>query len=129
LGLYVLGRRAVFEPVHELQPALARLLDRPDQLELVTGEMFPATRRLLDGSGGDGGGGGDGDGDDQKVVESTPMVSVEHLGQYVYEMTKAKVAQLKGGLAALLEEGVEVVVKEEEESANGEEDDGAELVE
>lgn len=41
---------------------------------VVTGEMYGGVVRLL----------GD-------KVESTEMTSVEHMGQYVYEMTKAKV--------------------------------------
>ena len=45
---------------------------------LVTGEMFGASR-LVD--------------DD---VEATEMTGVEHLGQYVYEMTKAKIAASSG---------------------------------
>jgi intron-binding protein aquarius len=40
---------------------------------LTTGEMFPTTRSLDDD------------------VQSTPMEGVEHLGQYVFEMTQAKV--------------------------------------
>ena len=43
----------------------------------MTGETFP-TQRLLDDE-----------------AEGTEMEGVEHLGQYVYEMTQAKVASLK----------------------------------
>lgn len=39
---------------------------------LAPGEMFPTTRSL----------------DDE--IQGTPMEGVEHLGQYVYEMTQAK---------------------------------------
>ena len=45
---------------------------------LVTGELFPASRALAD------------------EVEATEMTGVEHLGQYVYEMTQAKLKQLNG---------------------------------
>lgn len=73
LGLYILGRREVFESCYELKPAFDRLLQRPDKLMLAPGEMFPTTRAL------------------DAEVEGTPMESVEHLGQYVFEMTQAKV--------------------------------------
>jgi intron-binding protein aquarius len=79
LGLYVLGRREVFESCYELKPAFDRLLQRPDKLMLAPGEMFPATRAL--------------DAD----VEGTPMEGVEHLGQYVFEMTQAKVKAMGDG--------------------------------
>lgn len=79
LGLYILGRREVFESCYELKPAFDRLLQRPDKLMLAPGEMFPTTRAL--------------DAD----VEGTSMESVEHLGQYVFEMTQAKVKALGGG--------------------------------
>lgn len=73
LGLYILGRREVFESCYELKPAFDLLLQRPGKLMLTTGEMFPTTRSL----------------DDE--VQGTPMEGVEHLGQYVFEMTQAKV--------------------------------------
>ena len=72
LGLYILGRREVFESCYELKPAFDLLFQRPDKLMLAPGEMFPASRLL----------------DDE--VQGTPMEGVEHLGQYVYEMTQAK---------------------------------------
>ncbi|KAL8944007.1 MAG: hypothetical protein Q9216_000716 [Gyalolechia sp. 2 TL-2023] len=83
LGLYVLGRRAVFERCYELREAFAKLFDRPNQLLLTTGEMFPADRSL------------------GAEVEATEMTGVEHLGQYVFEMTKAKIESLKAGGKAL----------------------------
>lgn len=57
----------------ELKPAFDLLFQRPDKLMLVPGEMYP-TARTLDES-----------------VEGTPMESTEHLGQYVFEMTQAKI--------------------------------------
>ncbi|KAL9604198.1 MAG: hypothetical protein Q9179_001945, partial [Wetmoreana sp. 5 TL-2023] len=77
LGLYILGRRAVFETCYELREAFAKLFQRPNQLLLTTGEMFSTARLLED------------------EVEATEMAGVEHLGQYVYEMTKAKIESLK----------------------------------
>lgn len=74
LGLYVLGRREVFESCFELKPAFDLLFQRPDKLMLVPGEMFPTSRML----------------EDAPQATGTPMEGVEHLGQYVYEMTQAK---------------------------------------
>lgn len=85
LGLYVLGRRAVFETCHELREAFSRLLtNRPDKLMVVTGEMFGATSRLVH--------------DDAQAIEIT---GVEHLGLYVYEMTKAKIGGSRTGADSL----------------------------
>lgn len=81
LGLYILGRREVFESCYELKEAFDRLLKRPDSLVLVAGELFPTSRKLED------------------EVEATEMTGVEHLGQYVYEMTQAKLKQMGGGIA------------------------------
>ncbi|KAL1799712.1 hypothetical protein ACET3X_000054 [Alternaria dauci] len=80
LGLYVLGRRTVFESVFELKPAFDVLLQRPDKLALVTDEMFGETSRSID---------------QEDVSGAAVMQDVEHLGKYVYEMTKAKVEVLK----------------------------------
>ncbi|KAL6231173.1 hypothetical protein BDW75DRAFT_50389 [Aspergillus navahoensis] len=85
LGLYILGRREVFESCYELKPAFDLLLQRPDKLMLAPGEMFPATRTLDDD------------------IEGTPMEGVEHLGQYVFEMTQAKIKAL-GGEGAIVDE-------------------------
>jgi intron-binding protein aquarius len=83
LGLYILGRRSVFESVFELKPAFDILLQRPDKLTLVTDEMFGETQRPV------------------ALEQAAPvdgeaeMQDVEHLGKYVYEMTKAKVEAMK----------------------------------
>lgn len=83
LGLYILGRRSVFESVFELKPAFDILLQRPDKLELVTDEMFGETRRPVDAAAAG------------PVPGEAQMQDVEHLGRYVYEMTKAKVEAIK----------------------------------
>jgi intron-binding protein aquarius len=83
LGLYVLGRRSVFESVFELKPAFDVLLQRPDKLTLVTDEMFGETRRSVE------------QGEGEEEVQGAVMEDVEHLGKYVYEMTKAKVEAIK----------------------------------
>ncbi|KAL5412172.1 hypothetical protein PMIN06_009475 [Paraphaeosphaeria minitans] len=84
LGLFILGRAAVFESCFELKPAFDILLSRPTKLTLVTDEMVDAsfTRQM-----------------DEKIEEGREAVmeGVEHLGQYVFEMTKAKVEALKNG--------------------------------
>lgn len=51
-------------------------------MQLVTGELFPSTRVLKDEEG-------------TPVPGETQMENVEHLGQYVYEMTNAKVQLLR----------------------------------
>ncbi|KAJ5400538.1 hypothetical protein N7465_011027 [Penicillium sp. CMV-2018d] len=79
LGLYILGRREVFESCYELKPAFDLLLQRPDKLMLAPGEMFPSSREA------------------NAAIEGTPMESVEHLGQYVFEMTQAKVKAMGDG--------------------------------
>lgn len=66
---------------------------------LTTGEILPASRLLTD------------------EVEGTEMEGVEHLGQYVFEMTQAKVDMLKrvGNVLPPLEAGVGVGVVEDGE--------------
>jgi intron-binding protein aquarius len=56
-------------------------------------------------------------------VDGTEMTGVEHLGQYVYEMTQAKASQLRGGTgkAYVLQEPAETTAYEEV-SIQGEED-------
>lgn len=100
LGLYVLGRKAVFESCYEIQDAFKLLFDRPNELQLVVGEMFP-TQRLL-----------------ETEVDSTEMAGVEHLGQYVFEMTGAKVKQLKAGEVQLPVTREEIMVDDEDEDGD-----------
>ena len=97
LGLYVLGRREVFESSLELREAFEVLFERPNKLALVTGEMFPAERGVED------------------VVEAVEMEGVEHLGSYVFEMTKAKVEALKKGGGMLPPSAAETKMDEEED--------------
>lgn len=81
LGLYILGRRAVFETCFELKPAFDILAKRPDKLMLVPGEMAPTTREL------------------DSETSGTAMENLEHLGQYVYDITQAKVKALGSDVA------------------------------
>lgn len=103
LGLYILGRRSIFESSPELTQAFKLPLERPEKLMLTTSEIFPASRFLTD------------------EVEGTEMEGVEHLGQYVFEMTQAKVEMLKRGENILPppEAGVGVVADEEMDGENG----------
>ncbi len=103
LGLYILGRRELFETCYEMKPAMERLGQRPDKLTVTTGEMFPCTRGLED------------------EAEGTEMEGVEHLGQYVFEMTQAKVKAM-GGQVAIAEGADEV-----EDGYGIEEGDGDEV--
>ncbi|WQF75760.1 Putative intron-binding protein aquarius [Colletotrichum destructivum] len=82
LGLYILGRREIFETCYELRQAFEQLLSRPDKLMLVTGELYPTERSLAGGT-------------NVEVPGEVCMEGVEHLGQYVYEMSKTKVRQLQ----------------------------------
>lgn len=91
LGLYILGRRQVFEACLELGQAFQKLLLRPDKLTLVTGELWPSKRRQSDET------------DGKNVPGEVVMEGVEHLGQYVYGMTGTKLEQLgnEQGLASV----------------------------
>lgn len=82
LGLYILGRREVFEACYELRPAFELLLQRPDKLTLATGEMWPSERIQTEEEG-------------TAVPGEATMEGVEHLGQFVYQMTTTKVQQLR----------------------------------
>jgi len=120
LGLYILGRRSVFTSVPSLATAFASLLSRPAALTLSTGEMFP-TQRTVEQQG--------------NIAE---MEGVEHLGQYVFEMTKAKVEAIKRGEGQLppvsenkdqeMEDEDEEVYAEDEGMADEEEEEDVEML-
>lgn len=106
LGLYVLGRREVFESSLELREAFGLLFERPNKLALVLNEMFPAGRGV------------------QEEAVEVEMEGVEHLGQYVYEMTQAKVKALREGGGVLPPPAVESGgVEDEDEEEEGAVDD------
>lgn len=48
LGLYVFGRRELFEPCVELRPTFSQLLSRPDKLMLLPAERHPTKREVDD---------------------------------------------------------------------------------
>ena len=104
LGLYVLGRKELWNACAEMAPAMALFDARPEKLEIVTGEMYPTTRQV------------------HEDVKGVVMEGVEHLGQYVYEMTQAKVRSMGGDV--VLEERAE-----EENATLVEEDEAMEEVE
>ncbi|TKA78807.1 hypothetical protein B0A55_02239 [Friedmanniomyces simplex] len=111
LGLYVLGRREVFESSLELREAFGVLFERAQggKLGLVTGEMWPAGRGVGD------------------EVEGTEMEGVEHLGQYVHQMAEAKVkASREGGgvLPPAAAPGMFGAEEEEEEDVEGGDEEG-----
>ncbi|KAK1824579.1 hypothetical protein LTR12_000904 [Friedmanniomyces endolithicus] len=106
LGLYVLGRREVFEGSLELREALAGLWGKGrGKLEVVTGEMWPAGRGVGD------------------QVEGVEMEGVEHLGQYVHEMAEAKMKALREGGGVLPPVDVARGANGMEEDEEGEEED------
>jgi len=102
LGLYVLGKRELWENSLDTSVAFEKLLSgnsvdggdkTDDRLAVVTGEMHPTKRRE----------------DDQVEAERvTRLEGVEHLGQYVYEMTKLKMEDVRnnGGHVENLEDTV-----------------------
>lgn len=105
LGLYLLGRREVFEACPELRPAFDRLLQRPDKLMLVTGELWPSERMLA------------AEDPNSPVNGEVAMESVEHLGQYVFEMTNTKVKQLQAEQDGAT--GEPTILEEPEDDAQG----------
>ena len=73
---------------------------------VVPGEMAPTARGVDDD------------------VEATEMTGVEHLGQYVYEMTQAKLKQLEAGQLRLLpQEESSMVIREVANTGVEEEDE------
>ena len=48
LGLYVFGRNALFKECHELWGTLRHLYEKPDKLEIITGEYYPSKRKVDD---------------------------------------------------------------------------------
>ncbi|RDA93337.1 hypothetical protein CP533_0303 [Ophiocordyceps camponoti-saundersi (nom. inval.)] len=121
LGLYVLGRREVFEACPELRPAFDILLERPDKLMLVTGELWPTERGNAE--------------EDTTVEGEVAMENVEHLGQYVFEMTNTRLKQLQeeqgqmgGGpmLDTVAEEAGEEQVADYDDDADADEADADE---
>ena len=93
------------------------LFQRPDQLLLTTGELFPTSRLVNDD------------------VEATEMTGVEHLGQYVFEMSQAKLEAVRKGERMILAETnatADLISDEEEAVQDAEEiidDDGFEVEE
>ncbi|CAN8097263.1 unnamed protein product [Discula destructiva] len=82
LGMYILGRREVFEGCYELKQAFDILLQRPDKLALVTGELWPSQRKLSEDA-------------NETVPGEAVMEGVEHLGKYVHEMALTKMEELR----------------------------------
>jgi intron-binding protein aquarius len=46
LGLYVVGRRRLFESCAEVEQTWKNLIANGDQLQLVSGEMWPTQRKV-----------------------------------------------------------------------------------
>ncbi|PNP50273.1 hypothetical protein THARTR1_08981 [Trichoderma harzianum] len=109
LGLYVLGRREVFEACPELRPAFDVLLQRPDKLMLVTGELFPTERQSTD--------------EDGAVEGEVVMEGVEHIGQYVFEMTNTRIQQLQAEQGVLMDSTIDEAEEEGQEGYYDEEDE------
>ncbi|OTB06804.1 hypothetical protein M426DRAFT_318517 [Hypoxylon sp. CI-4A] len=111
LGLYILGRREIFEACYELRPAFDILLQRPDKLALATGEMWPSERIQVEEDG-------------TALPGEAVMEGVEHLGQFVYQMTETKIKQLHpDGLPDAAGSTLKPVAEEDEVGYVGENDD------
>lgn len=119
LGLYVLGRRSVFDSCYELSESFSRLIvSRGTKLELVVGEMWPTQRKA----------------GEESSEGTVVMEDVSHLGQYVYEMTLTAVERIKqGGGGAGLARISEVPAQEDlgaevvEEGGEGEDEDAGDV--
>ncbi|KAM0520594.1 hypothetical protein ACHAPE_002989 [Trichoderma viride] len=111
LGLYVLGRREVFEACPELRPAFDVLLQRPDKLMLVTGELYGAERQNTE--------------EDGPVDGEVAMEGVEHIGQYVFEMTQTKINQLQAEQGLLMDSSIDEAGEEGQGGYYDEEEDRA----
>jgi intron-binding protein aquarius len=81
---------------------------------LVTGELWPSKRIIAEEEG------------KKALSGETIMEGVEHLGQYVYEMTNAKVKQLRTERGLPEDAELPPVVKEVEEDLMTFEEDEAE---
>ena len=119
----------MFESVFELKPAFDVLFTRPDELALVTGEMFGATARSVPAD----------DATANAAVQGeATMTGYEHLEEYVRGITAAKIEALKmqGGSLPTREvrmgergdedvdrEGMVLVAEEEEAVVGGFEDE------
>jgi intron-binding protein aquarius len=49
LGLYIVGRRRLFESCAEVEQTWSNLMANGDQLQLVSGEMWPTQRKVYPG--------------------------------------------------------------------------------
>jgi len=86
LGLYIFCRKSLFENCIELAPAFSKLAERPHNLELALGEVYP-TQRPLDQPG--------------NVYE---IKDVEHIGQFVNQMTQEQMKRVQNAAAAFAQQ-------------------------
>eukprot|EP00656_Telonema_subtile_P003682 TRINITY_DN11672_c0_g1_i4.p1 TRINITY_DN11672_c0_g1~~TRINITY_DN11672_c0_g1_i4.p1 ORF type:complete len:309 (-),score=70.42 TRINITY_DN11672_c0_g1_i4:140-1066(-) len=71
LGIYVVGRRSLFENCYELAPAFSQLLAKPTKLQILPQEGQDTTRKAGD------------------KCESHDVQGVEHLGLVVHQLMQA----------------------------------------
>lgn len=119
LGLYILGRREIFEGCFELRQAFDQLLQRPDKLAVVTGELWPSQRKVAEDA-------------NETVAGEATMEGVEHLGQYVFEMTTTRIQQLQAERGLSSDAEMQQVVdaqKKEIEPIPEEDEDGEDAAE
>jgi intron-binding protein aquarius len=101
----------VFEACPELRPAFDVLLQRPDKLMLVTGELYGAERQNTE--------------EDGPVDGEVAMEGVEHIGQYVFEMTQTKINQLQAEQGLLMDSSIDEAGEEGQGGYYDEEEDRA----
>lgn len=73
LGLYIFGRKKLFENCYELLPAVSRLMQHPTKLSLLAGESYPSLRDI------------------QEVADKSRVFEVEDvtaMGILVYQMVQ-----------------------------------------
>ncbi|KAI8086379.1 P-loop containing nucleoside triphosphate hydrolase protein [Halteromyces radiatus] len=103
LGLYVFGRRGLFENCYELKPVFDQLLARPDKLCLQHNESYP-TNRLVD-----------------VHKDITEMDHVEEMGKLVYKLSQEQLDE-----EMIRQEQIQEAEQEAEELIHQEMDDAQE---
>lgn len=97
LGLYIFGRVSLFKNCFELQPTFKLLMQRPQQLQLVSDETYPSERM-------------NGDKIKAKILSVADMAE---MAQFVYKMYMTKVDAMKVEMEKM-REIYEKVPKEDE---------------
>lgn len=76
LGLYVFGRRALFESCYELSATMEKFAARPTALQLQMGEVFPGTRMA------------------GEKTSPTEMADLAEMGAFVFQMMEEQMKRV-----------------------------------